>query len=73
MTSPPHDNLTLRECEVLKLLVEGKRNKEIAKILCIAEHTVESHLRRIFTKLGISSRIEAVLLSTRSAAISRHL
>ncbi len=73
MTTLPLDNLTQRECEVLKLLVEGKRNKEIAKTLCIAEHTVESHLRRIFTKLNISSRIEAVLLSTRSATVATHL
>ncbi len=69
MTILLQDPLTPRESQVLKLTVEGKRNKEIAKTLCIAKHTVESHLRRIFTKLGVSSRVEAILLSTQQLSL----
>lgn len=51
--------LTQRECEVLNLLVAGKRNREIAEILGITENTVETHLRCIFRKLGVKNRVEA--------------
>jgi DNA-binding CsgD family transcriptional regulator len=50
-----------REEEVIKLLLQGKSNKEIASALDIAESTVESHLTRIYVKLGVRSRIEAIL------------
>lgn len=53
-------SLTQREREVLALLAEGKRNSEIAKTLGITENTVETHLKNIFKKLGISNRIQAV-------------
>lgn len=51
--------LTKRERQVLTLVAEGKRNREIAHVLGISEATVENHLHRIFQKLGVSNRTEA--------------
>lgn len=53
--------LSRREEEVLQLLSEGMSNRELAKLLKLSEHTVKNHLFRIFDKLGVSNRMEAVL------------
>jgi DNA-binding CsgD family transcriptional regulator len=50
-----------REKEVIELLKQGKSNRQISLALAIAESTVESHLTRIYAKLGVSSRVEAIL------------
>ena len=57
------DNLNLsdREIEALKLLGQGKSNKEIAQELFISINTVKVHVNNIFKKLGVSSRTEATL------------
>jgi RNA polymerase sigma factor (sigma-70 family) len=52
-------NLTERETEIVELLPKGYSNKEIANQLRISEHTVETHLDRIFRKLQVKSRTEA--------------
>ena len=52
--------LTQREQEVLRLLVEGCTNKEIARRMDIQEVTVKLHLRNIYRKLGIKNRAQAV-------------
>jgi DNA-binding NarL/FixJ family response regulator len=54
------EHLTDREMEVLRLLVRGNRNKEIAEQLIISERTVKFHVGVIFQKLGVSNRAEAV-------------
>ena len=51
--------LTAREVEVLRLVAEGKTNREIAKTLVISDHTVRRHLQNIFNKIGVSSRAGA--------------
>lgn len=51
--------LTPREVEVLRLVATGRTNREIATDLVISEKTVASHVNRIFTKLGLSSRAAA--------------
>lgn len=55
-TPEPTDKLTARERDVLKLLVDGHSNREIAGRLFVSPNTVRSHLQSISTKLGISSR-----------------
>jgi DNA-binding NarL/FixJ family response regulator len=55
--------LSDRELEVVKLVVDGRSNDEIATDLAIAPKTVESHLRRIFERVGVASRTE---LATRA-------
>lgn len=50
--------LTPRELEVVKMVASGQRNREIADALGISEGTVKAHLRTIFDKLGIESRMK---------------
>jgi two-component system, NarL family, nitrate/nitrite response regulator NarL len=54
-------SFTDRECEVISLLCQGLSNKEVARRLSIAETTVGHHLRAIFRKLGVTSRLELVI------------
>jgi len=57
----PLSDLSVRETEVLELASRGCRNKAIADQLHVSVRTIEGHFNRIFYKLGVSSRIEAVL------------
>jgi DNA-binding NarL/FixJ family response regulator len=52
--------LSRRELEILRLIKDGKMNKEIAQILCLSQFTIESHRKKIHTKLGVSSAVELV-------------
>jgi DNA-binding CsgD family transcriptional regulator len=52
------DELTPAERRVAELVAEGQTNREVAAALIVSEHTVESHLRRIYRKLGVRSRAE---------------
>lgn len=56
-------DLTEREREILVLVGQGRANGEIADELFIAEQTVKTHVSRIFTKLGLRDRIQAVILA----------
>lgn len=59
------DGLTSREREVLKLVAQGKTNKEIAANLTVTEHTVKNHLRNILEKLHVRNRVEAAIMAIR--------
>ena len=59
------NELTVREHEVLSLLVEGMSNKEIARQIGIKEVTAAFHLRGVFKKLGASNRTQAVTTAIR--------
>jgi len=66
LTQPSHPrpedvHLTEKELEVLRLVCEGLRNKEIARHLHISVRTVEGHLDSIFARLGMRSRTEAAM------------
>jgi len=52
--------LSPRECEILALLATGGSNKEMARALGISPNTVKTHVARIYEKLGVDRRIQAV-------------
>jgi two-component system, NarL family, response regulator len=51
--------LTGRELEILRLVAEGRANREVAKILWVTDQTIKFHLQNIYGKLGVRNRIEA--------------
>lgn len=59
------DGLTRRELQVLRLVAEGKTNRDVARELSISEKTVARHLSNIFVKLGLSSRAAATAYAYR--------
>jgi HD-GYP domain-containing protein (c-di-GMP phosphodiesterase class II) len=62
--------LTNRELEVLRLLVRGLSNKEIAERLVIARKTAGSHVEHIYTKIGVSNRAQASLFAVKHGLMS---
>jgi len=63
--------LTARELDVLRLLMRGLQNKEIAHELVVTERTVKFHVSSILMKLGAGNRTEAVAIATKQGIISR--
>lgn len=63
------EKLTERESQVLQLLAQGLANKQIALALGISEHTVKFHVSGIYTKLGVTSRTEAVRQGVRRGLV----
>lgn len=61
--------LSRRELAVLRLLTDGKTNKEIGLLLSISEATVKAHLTRLFDKLGVSNRTEAISEAARRGLV----
>jgi len=57
----PQEVLSEREMEVLRLVTKGLSNKDVAEELCLSMRTVQAHLGRIFNKLNVGSRTEAVV------------
>jgi two-component system NarL family response regulator len=63
--------LTQREVEVLGLVAKGLRNKEIADLLGFSEDGAKQHLRRIYGKLGVTARVEAIAEAQRRGILDR--
>ena len=75
---PPHAasalaGLTERELEVLRFVGTGVTNGQIAAELGLSEATVKTHLNRLMTKLGISSRAQAVVVAYETGLVTRRL
>jgi two-component system NarL family response regulator len=64
-----HPALTPREIQVLELIAEGQRNKQIAAELAISEETVHAHVKNLFSKLNVSDRTAAVTAALRRGII----
>ena len=68
-TPVPGFDLTEREREVLRLMIEGLNNTQIAGKLTVSPSTIKSHVSNILSKLGVASRTEAVTLALRNHII----
>ncbi|RED57260.1 LuxR family two component transcriptional regulator [Cohnella lupini] len=66
VAAQPHEDLTDREMEVLKLIALGKSNQEIADDLFIGIKTVKYHLTNLFGKLGVEDRTQAAIYAHRN-------
>lgn len=66
---PGLDALTARERQVIELLVQGLSNRRIADVLAISEHTAKFHVNSIMSKLGASTRTEAVVEALRRGLV----
>jgi DNA-binding NarL/FixJ family response regulator len=60
-TGDPAEALTPREVEVLRLIAQGRSNREISGELSVTDHTVKTHISHIYDKLGVRSRTQAAL------------
>ena len=70
LASTVRSRLTKRELEVLRLLADGQRSREIARLLVISEKTVSTHIDHILSKLGVRSRAQAVALAYRREVLA---
>ena len=72
-TFPQHfkliSRLSKRELEILKLLIEGHSNTEIAAILYLSPNTIKTHIRGILNKLSVDNRIQAAVAAVRMGLI----
>jgi DNA-binding NarL/FixJ family response regulator len=59
-------SLSTREKQIIALAAQGLKNREMAEALFISAHTVKTHMRRIFEKLGVSDRLTLVLWAIRN-------
>ncbi len=71
MSTKPHftNKLSKRETEVLKEMVKGKTNKEIANTLFVSEKTIKTHVSHIFSKLQVSDRTQAAIYAMENKLI----
>ncbi len=64
--------LTERELEVLKYVMQGLTNNEIADILMITHHTVKAHVASIIRKLGVRNRLDASMIAKEKELFNLH-
>ncbi|OPY88748.1 MAG: Oxygen regulatory protein NreC [Smithella sp. PtaU1.Bin162] len=61
--------LSYRELEILSFVVNGMANKEIAEAVCLSADTVKTHLKKIYKKLGVSSRSQAIKIALQEGLV----
>jgi DNA-binding NarL/FixJ family response regulator len=66
---PPPSTLTARELEILRLIVEGRENGEIAEILVISPSTAKNHVAHVLDKLGMHNRVQAAVYAVRTGLV----
>jgi DNA-binding NarL/FixJ family response regulator len=67
--APPPSPLTPRELEILRLIVEGRENGEIAGILVISPSTAKNHVAHVLEKLGMQNRVQAAVYAVRAGLV----
>ncbi len=68
-----HDVLTNREIQVLSLILEGRSSKEVAGMLYLSKRTVDFHLARIYEKLNVQNRLQAIRRAAELGLVSEQL
>ena len=66
---PSSASLTARERDVLRQLVDGLSNEQIARALCVSEATVKKHLGRVMGKLHVNSRVQVAVYGVRQGLV----
>jgi DNA-binding NarL/FixJ family response regulator len=73
-TNPEEDGISVlseREREIVRLIGQGLKNKKISSQLCISETTVRHHLTSIYSKLGVSDRLELLVFAHRYGLVKQ--
>jgi DNA-binding NarL/FixJ family response regulator len=70
--SSTSNGISMREREIIRLLADGLRNKEIANLLFVAEGTVKKHVYNIFRKLNVKNRFELISNALQSGLIEKN-
>ena len=63
------EQLSQRELDVLRLIVEGRSNPEIAEVLFLSPNTIKTHVRGIMNKLAVDDRVQAAVVALRSGLV----
>ena len=69
MQDGDRDRILDTEIEVLRKIVDGKTNTEIAHDMCISTHTAKAHVGNILSKLSVSDRVEAAVKAVRAKIV----
>jgi DNA-binding NarL/FixJ family response regulator len=66
VTDPAFSTLTARERDLVELIAQGRDNSQIAAALALSEKTVRNHITRIFSKLEVENRPQAIVMASKA-------